>query len=76
MLRLFENLENFGFYGSLKKWFFDILGVQNPKFWIAQKIDSSVRFWAIANIQEGGGGALNAPPPVKRGLTTYQQVAI
>ena len=28
-------------------------------------IDSAVGFWAIANIREG---ALNAPPPVKRGL--------
>ena len=29
-------------------------------------VDSAVRFWAIANIREGG--ASNAPPPVKRGL--------
>ena len=29
-------------------------------------VDSAVRFLAIANIREGG--ALNAPPPVKRGL--------
>ena len=25
-------------------------------------VDSAVRFWAIANIREGGGGASNAPP--------------
>ena len=29
--------------------------------------DSAVRFLAIVNIREGGG-ASNAPPPVKRGL--------
>ena len=29
-------------------------------------VDSSVRFWAIANIREGGG--VKRPPPVKRGL--------
>ena len=28
-------------------------------------VDSSVRFWAIANIREGG---VKRPPPVKRGL--------
>ena len=31
-------------------------------------VDSAVRFWAIANIREGGRQT-PPPPPVKRGLT-------
>ena len=33
-------------------------------------VDSAVRFWAIANIREGGG-AFKRPPPVKRGLMSF-----
>ena len=34
-------------------------------------VDSAVRFWAIANIREGG---VKRPPPVKRGLTDGSDV--
>ena len=32
-------------------------------------VDSTVRFWAIANIREGG--RQTPPPPVKRGLNKF-----
>ena len=34
-------------------------------------VDSAVRFWAIANIREGGGRQ-TPPPPVKRGLISLR----